>query len=75
MADEGNRMGDQLREDRETVAHQRGAAAKVTRPPIEESGAAAPRVAEEAAREADADVRHEAAESIKEGVKKLVGAD
>jgi hypothetical protein len=75
MGDEGNRTGGQLREDRETVARQRGATSKVTRPPIEDSGAAAPRVAEEAAREADADVRHKAAESIKEGVKKLVGAD
>lgn len=72
---DGDRMGDQLREERETVAHQIGASGEAEVRSIEESGAAAPRVAEEAAREADADVRHEAAEDIKEGMKKLVGKE
>jgi hypothetical protein len=70
MAEMKERMAEQRIEERETVEKQSGSAAPDVSSKIEDSGAAAPRVAEETARAADKAVRHEMAEGIKE---KLTG--
>ena len=76
MSGRGKRAQKQLREERETVAHQKGRRAGDGLPPsIEERRAAAPRVAQEEARAADREVRRELAKEIKEGVRKLVGKE
>ena len=70
MAEMRERMADQRSEEQETVARQTGAtsAAPDVSENIEDSGAAAPRVAEETALAADKEVRHEMAEGIKKAL-------
>ena len=64
------RMQEQAADDRETVARQRGAT-----PSVGVDRASAPKRAEQAAREADADVRQEMAGAIKEKIGELIGSD
>ena len=70
MAEIKERMAEQHAEEREHVAKQTGTGASSELPDvstrIEDSGAAAPRVAEETARAADKKVRGEIVEDIKD---------
>ena len=85
MADVTDRAQQQIQDDRQTVARQTGAPLPPTvgseAPPatdtldVAEAGAGAPRAAEQAARRADAEVRHEMKEDLKDAVKKLTGSD
>ena len=68
MADIKDRMAEQHAEEREHVAKQTGSGAPDVSTRIEDSGAAAPRVAEETARAADKKVRGEIVEDIKDAI-------
>ena len=73
MAEIKERMAEQYAEEREHVAKQTGSDVPDVRTRIEDSGAAAPRVAEETARAADKKVRGEIAEDIKDAFTKRGG--
>ena len=73
MAEIKERMAEQHAEDRETVARQTGATGATNEAPdvssrIEDSGAAAPRVAEETAREEESRVRGKIVEDVKDAI-------
>ena len=70
MAEIKERMAEQHAEEREHVAKQTGATNEMpdVSTKIEDSGAAAPRVAEQTARAADQKVRGELVEDIKDAV-------
>ena len=73
MAEIKERMAEQHAEERETVARQTGTTGATNEAPdvstrIQDSGAAAPRVAEETARKADKQVRSEIVEDVKDAI-------
>jgi hypothetical protein len=69
VPDVSERMQDQLAEERDEVSHQTGDGAGSPAA----GSALTPRKAEDRARAADKEVRHEMAEDIKDGLGKLTG--